>query len=581
MAPISLDSVQVCEQLRADLIIVGGGACGLTLARSLAGSGLDIILLESGENGESPAHAVLNRVEMPDDCWRPNERVLRKRYHGEMAKDWLETDQPYGLRSRGLGGASKYWAGKCSPFDPIDYQKRNWVPNSGWPIDPLDLQPYLKKAEADLLLGDTCYDEALWSKLGIAPPNPPLMGDSFETCFWQFARSPRVSTEIFRFGEEAIIEPPQGVRIITDATVTKVLTNSDGGAVTGVNVKSLSGGETKVSAKACVLAATAIENARLLLASDDVHTNGLGNRNDQVGRYLIDHPMAIVARFSPDETDLLARRFGFFTAKENIRTHLYMHGLSLSSKRQHDEQMLNGAIYMSEERTPDDPVSALARLLRSQSEFPARDLNYLIRSPNRWMRSLGIRLVESGRLPGRVERFAVDTVLRLNPNTAVGDARYSAADRQIGMRVEAISEQEPDQDNRVTLSAQKDSLGLRLPNVRWRTGAAARTNLLRMAELFRDSFAETGLSAPKIEQWVEDRDFENVPAIDMGHSMGTTRMSHSPLNGVVDIDCKVHGVTGLWVSGGSVMPTGGHANPTLMMLALTQRLGSHLKQVLR
>jgi choline dehydrogenase-like flavoprotein len=58
--------------------------------------------------------------------------------------------------------------------------------------------------------------------------------------------------------------------------------------------------------------------------------------------------------------------------------------------------------------------------------------------------------------------------------------------------------------------------------------------------------------------------------------MGTTRMSDDPRTGVVDADCKVHGVEGLYIAGSSVFPTGGYMNPTLTIVALALRLSDHL-----
>jgi choline dehydrogenase-like flavoprotein len=62
------------------------------------------------------------------------------------------------------------------------------------------------------------------------------------------------------------------------------------------------------------------------------------------------------------------------------------------------------------------------------------------------------------------------------------------------------------------------------------------------------------------------------------HHLGTTRMSDSPENGVVDSNCKVYGISNLYIAGSSVFPTGGHANPTLTLIALTLRLADHLKK---
>jgi choline dehydrogenase-like flavoprotein len=68
----------------------------------------------------------------------------------------------------------------------------------------------------------------------------------------------------------------------------------------------------------------------------------------------------------------------------------------------------------------------------------------------------------------------------------------------------------------------------------------------------------------------------------MAHTLGATRMSDDPRSGVVDKNCQVHGVHGLYIAGGSTFPTSGHANPTLMILSLAIRLADTIKlQLLR
>ena len=59
--------------------------------------------------------------------------------------------------------------------------------------------------------------------------------------------------------------------------------------------------------------------------------------------------------------------------------------------------------------------------------------------------------------------------------------------------------------------------------------------------------------------------------------MGTTRMHADPRRGVVDADCRVHGIANLYVAGSSVFPTSGAANPTLTIVALALRLAGHLR----
>jgi choline dehydrogenase-like flavoprotein len=61
------------------------------------------------------------------------------------------------------------------------------------------------------------------------------------------------------------------------------------------------------------------------------------------------------------------------------------------------------------------------------------------------------------------------------------------------------------------------------------------------------------------------------------HHIGTTRMHADPKQGVVDPDCRIHGLANLYVAGSSVFPTSGYANPTLTIVALALRLADHLK----
>jgi len=77
-------------------------------------------------------------------------------------------------------------------------------------------------------------------------------------------------------------------------------------------------------------------------------------------------------------------------------------------------------------------------------------------------------------------------------------------------------------------------------------------------------------------------DFEDLEVVlSSHHNMGTTRMNEDPRLGVVDPNCKVHGISNLFMAGGSVFPTGGFANPTLTMIALAIRLADHLKGNMR
>ena len=573
----SLNDLDDAAVLQADIAIAGGGACGLTLARALSGSGLRVLVLESGGLEEDATHEALNRVEMAEGCWQPTEAQLRDRYHRNLTRLWDGAVQGYGVRCRGLGGATQAWAGKSAPFDPIDYAARPWVPLSGWPIAPEDLAPDLARAAELLNLGPGHYDDSFWPRSGRRPPQPSLANGAFETMFWQFARSRRRATDIMRFGADFRAAPPADVEVLTHATVTRITSSEGGGRVTGFAVQSLAGRRATVEAPTCVLAASTIENARLLLLSTDGQPAGLGNAHDQVGRCLMDHPTATIARAGPGQVTDLAARFGLFPLRDAGRTYVYMHGLRLSAAFQQAEAALNGAVFVTEERAPDDPFAALRRLLRRRSEKPLADAVSVAKSPLRLARGAAARALERGLLPAAVSRRVVDTALRLFPNAVAQDYQSGRLPVKLsGLRFEATTEQPPDPENRVMLSDQRDALGLPIPRIRWTAGPAARDNLLRIGQALQDSFSAAGLPPPIPEPWLRDGDPQAAAAIDLGHPLGSTRMSADPRTGVVDADCAVHGVSGLYVCGGSVLPTSGHANPTLMMLAVTLRLSRRL-----
>ncbi|NNE50970.1 MAG: GMC family oxidoreductase [Sulfitobacter sp.] len=566
------------ETIATDIAIVGGGACGLAIARALAGSGRAVTVLESGGLEEDPAHEALNAVESDPANWTQAEAALRDQYHRNLTQHWDGGHQTYGVRCRGLGGSTQAWAGKCAPFEPLDLSPRDWVPRSGWPVDREALAPFIEEASELLNLGPRIYDASLWEAMDRKVPAPSLSHGPFDTQFWQFARSRRQATDIMRFGADFRADPPADVTVMTHATVTRLLSNEEGSRCTGLEARNIAGKRLTVRAARVVLAASAVENARLMLMSRDAVSAGLGNQNDQVGRCLMDHPIATVARAQPGTLNQWAAHFGLFGFRQAGQTHVYMHGLRLSDDFQRHNDALSGAVFVTEERAPDDPFSAMSRLVKRKSTAPLSDLAALARSPVRLARGITARTLERGYLPAPMTRFAVNTALRLFPNTVAQDYQSGSMPVKLsGLRFEATTEQPPDPENRVTLSDQRDALDLPLPRVRWSAGPAARENLLRIGEALAENLSVAGDVAPIPEDWVRERTPEGAVAIDLGHSMGSTRMSTDPKRGVVDADCAVHGVAGLYIAGGSVLPTSGHANPTLMMLAVALRLADHLR----
>jgi choline dehydrogenase-like flavoprotein len=146
-----------------------------------------------------------------------------------------------------------------------------------------------------------------------------------------------------------------------------------------------------------------------------------------------------------------------------------------------------------------------------------------------------------------------------------------------GLRIDAITEQRPDPDSRITLSHKTDSLGVPIARVDWRIDDDVRRSLMRLGQLLAEEFLRAGMPTPQLEDWIKEQRPKDSVITDHGHTCGTTRMSDDPRLGVVDANCQVHGVARLYVAGASVFPTSGHANPTLMIVSLAIRLADRIK----
>ncbi|HLB53600.1 MAG TPA: GMC oxidoreductase, partial [Gemmatimonadales bacterium] len=442
-------------------------------------------------------------------------------------------------------------------LDPIDFEVRDGFEQSGWPFGLSHLEPYYRRAQEFCRLGPFTYDPADWSASCGGPL--PLESELLQTRVYQFGYPTDlglVYREEFRGGAAG------NPTVYLNANLVEIQSDPAATRVTGLHLITGSGRRISVEAALYVLACGGIENARLLLASDRVHPGGLGNDHDLVGRFFMDHPYVFPGYFQPARRDF-DRSFYVIEGYDQVGTEQKMHAaFGLSERVIRAEGLNGGSVY-------------LLRRPRYKAVAPywspgGRAVNHLIELLQRRERS-------DGRLGQDLASIAADL-----PNvgrTAWGRLRgLKGGDQVLALRV--ALEPTPCRESRVTLGQRTDRLGMRRVQVHWRLNDSDKRGYERLMQVLRSELPRLGLGR-LVEHGLYDADGWPSAMTGGKHHMGTTRMHPDPRQGVVDADCKVHGLTNLYVAGSSVFPTCGYANPTLTIAALAIRLAERLKRCLR
>ena len=551
-----LDKEPLQAEAHYDVCIVGSGPAGGTLARELAGSGLAVCVLESGKRKRSEHGDRLRHV--------LSEGIRIKEYS----------------RERCLGGASTTWAGLSAPLDDIDLGSRPWLRHSGWPLDAADLAPWYAQAAERYRFGDaSLYGPEGFAALKREGDLRPEWEELDEKVFLACA-------EPQNFGKEwTDTYAGEGVDLYLDATVVRLESAGEPLRATAVEVASSGGARAKLRARAFVLATGGIENARLLLCADGTQAAGLGNGHDQLGRYLMNHPknyrgilrLARPLEELPYYFGCMAHGFAGYA------------GLRLREERQRELGLLNSYVRFEPlfPWSDNDGVESLVLLVKHSAFFFRRwkekqkdevvDLrDYSETGDDSDFQNQRKSALEWARVALNVPLHAPSVA-----QYAYYRLRKGVKPKVRRVRLRNFLEMEPDPDNRVRLSEERDPFGVRVPIVSHRCTELDKRSLVALHRALKQELPRTGFG--ELETDLDDEALLGAQTPwpidqDASHHMGSTRMGASPSTAVVDPELRVHGVQNVWCAGASVFPTSGCANPTMTIVALSIRLARELER---
>lgn len=541
--------------LHAQVCIVGGGAAGITLALELGRAGREAVVLPGGG-------------------WR---ETLQARDLHEASRETPGNHEPMTVNRRRMwGGATSAWGGRCVPFDPIDFEARAWVPDSGWPISYHELARFYGRAVTMCVAGENVF-----SAHDVAPDGPLEIIEGLDTAALTSARLNRWSPPIdFARHYDTELRASPNIRVLLHASATHLQADAGGRALSHVQAAHPRGSRFRVEAGQYVLACGSLENARLLLSADDVQPDGLGNEHDCVGRYYQSHVTGqhAVLRITKDEARL---SFKFFQDREGVycRKRFWV---TPDAQRREGIGNITMELHepvedMQKKHSPLFSSIILGRLLAQglRHPSPAR-LTAFYREHHH---ALGHHLCNSA---GNLRQWIPEAI-------SIARRRLLQSRRCPGIILNADSrsflfacqsEHAPNRSSRVFLATDRDALGLRRLAADPRFSDVDVETQLAAHRIMGDSLRHASIGhleydEGQIRERLQER-FRNFDSI--AHQIGTTRMGSDPRTSVVDSNARVWGVENLYVAGASVFPTSSQANPTLTIVALTQRLAEHLQR---
>jgi choline dehydrogenase-like flavoprotein len=523
--------------------VVGSGAAGITLACELDGADFKVLLLEAGSLKPSAA--------------------TQDYYRGGADAPHPEPDQ---YRRVVFGGTTRIWGGRCVPFDPIDFERRAYVAESGWPISYEEVARHYPRALEYCDAG--VFDFTASGSIDRARATiAGLEAGVIESDLIERYSLPTDFGKRYR----SRITDSRNVTAVLGARCLRVVKAAGEDRIESVEVAGESGERRFIRAKIFVIASGGIESTRLLLASN-AHGRALGDASGRLGLYYACHLEGSIGKLVPGGA---AVSFDFEKTRDGVYCRRQMR---FSAQAQREHGLLNTAfrLHFPEYSDASHGSAAMSAIFLAKSALISEYRNILQHTSEFATQSPAsqhLRNVLRG-IP-QLCRFAYDWTVRRQ--LAVRKLPYTlVANADGSFPLEFNCEQTPLASSRITLSGDVDVHGMPRVKLAWRRSDDDIEAMQRAFLLLRASVAGSGVSRLEFDHGELVRRLQRIAPLG-GHHLGTTRMAASPQEGVVDENCAVFHLPNLYVASSSVFPTGSHANPTLTIVALALRLSARLR----
>ena len=540
----NINKINYKKIIYGDICLIGSGPASLSILENLKKTNLKIILIPGGKFNFDKKNQYLYKGVVNNGS-----------YHEQLIKN----------RFREFGGSGNYWGGRCVPLDHLDFKKRSWIKNSGWPINYSEIIKYYKLAAKFLQI--TPYDVKTNFKFNFIRRIINKMDDDFLSSTKLESWSPLLNFKKYFFKSQN----RENIILIENSHLFKI--NANKSEVVDLECRTLNT-YFKVKCNQYVLACGGIENPRILLNSKNkFHPKGLGNANDLVGRFYMAHHSGTFLNFFP-----FNRKSFFYKYFQDYKGTYLRNRWWLNEKFQKKKWIGNSVFFITNTNNSDDMGKSgkLFKLIQVFKSISQNNYNifFILKIKSIYKIIFYILILFPKLLKIFYLRMASNRLPSVLPEIS---SDYFGIYHQV--------EQTPCYNSQLKLDKKKDGfnqqlikLKLKFNPIDFRTILESHNYLINKINKFNIGKLQKKYNKKILKKKLikKIKEFNSN-----AHHLGTTRMGATKKNGVVDKNLRIFGIKNIYITGSSVFPTGGHANPSFTIIALSIRLAKHLKKIIK